>query len=474
MSETTPTILWLRRDLRLSDHPSLTAAIDRGGPVIPVYIHDKSVEDLGAAPKWRLGLAIDHLAKALEDKGSRLILRKGDAHDVLEKLMQETGATAIYWTRLYDPQAIDRDRKIKAAFRDTDVEAKSFDGHVMFEPWTVETKTGGYYKVYSPLWKAVKGRDVASPLKTPGRIPAPESWPNSEKLEDWQMGRAMNRGADICLPYQRVGEARAQERLHWFVDEAIGAYDSDRDIPGMDGTSGLSENLTYGEISPRQCWHAGRRALEEGRKGAEAWLKELVWREFAYHLVYHSPQIITRNWREGWDSFPWETEEDRPSVLKWKQGRTGVEFVDAAMREMYVTGKMHNRARMIVGSYLTKHMMTHWKIGLRWFEECLTDWDPASNAMGWQWVAGCGPDAAPYFRIFNPETQVEKFDKDRSYRRKWIAEGQGNPPKTALDFFEAVPRSWDLSPSARYPSEPIVDMKEGRALALDAYENRDF
>ncbi|MEQ9259209.1 MAG: deoxyribodipyrimidine photo-lyase [Roseovarius sp.] len=474
MSDSGPTLLWLRRDLRLSDHEALTAAIERGGPVIPIFIRDKTVDALGAAPKWRLGLALESLAQALEEKGSRLILRSGDALEELRKLVKETGAGAVYWSRLYYSQAIDRDRKVKSALGEDGVEAKSHMGHVLFEPWTVETGSGGYYKVYSPMWRAVKDRNVPSGLKTPGKIPAPESWPDSEALDSWRMGAAMNRGAEVCLPHQRVGERAAQGRLHWFMAETVAAYKTDRNLPGKDACSQMSENLTYGEISPRQCWHAGQRALEEGKKGAEHWLKELVWREFAYHLIYHTPQITHANWREGWDAFPWEEQEDRASVLAWKQGRTGVPFVDAAMREMYVTGKMHNRARMIVASYLTKHMMTHWKIGLRWFEDCLTDWDPASNAMGWQWVAGSGPDAAPYFRIFNPETQAEKFDEDRSYRRAWIAEGQSSPPKTALSFFDAVPRSWGLKPGQAYPDRPIVGLSEGRQAALSAYEVRDF
>jgi deoxyribodipyrimidine photo-lyase len=198
-----------------------------------------------------------------------------------------------------------------------------------------------------------------------------------------------------------------------------------------------------------------------------------VWREFAYHLAHHTPRIVSGNWREAWDAFPWSTDADTPEVLAWKQGRTGIEFVDAAMRELHVTGYMHNRARMIVASYLTKHLMTHWRIGLRWFEEHLIDWDPASNAMGWQWSAGSGPDATPYFRVFNPVTQLDKFDPDRAYVRRWIAEGQGRPPKTALQYFDAVPKAWGLSPDARYP-DPVVTPQAGRARALDAYGNRGF
>lgn len=471
MNERRTTLLWLRRDLRLGDHPALLAAIRRGGPVIPVFVHDAAVDALGAAAKWRLGLALEVLGADLAHLGSRLILRRGDAGAVLADLVAETGAGAVFWSRLYDPAAIARDRALKAALRAKGIVAESHNAHLLFEPWTVETGTGGFYKVYSPMWRAVKDRDVPLPEAAPSRLPAPEVWPASDRLADWRMGQGMVRGAAVCRPFQRVGEAAARDRLHAFSTGAIGDYRAARDFPGADATSGLSENLALGEISPRACWQAGQRALAEGRAGAEHWLKELVWREFAYHLMYHSPQILTGNWRAEWDDFPWSQDADRPEVIAWKQGRTGVPFVDAAMREMYVTGKMHNRARMIVASYLSKHLMTHWHIGRDWFADCLTDWDPASNAMGWQWAAGSGPDAAPYFRVFNPETQLAKFDPEGVYLRRWIAEGQDRPSATALAYFDAVPASWKLRPKARYPA-PVVDLGEGRARALAAYEAR--
>jgi deoxyribodipyrimidine photo-lyase len=470
MSEKRPTILWLRRDLRLSDHPGLMEAINRGGPVVPVFIHDDLVEGLGAAPKWRLGLSLEDIAGRLAAVGSRLILRRGDALTVLRDLIDELGAGAVTWSRLYDPDSIARDKAVKAALKDDGLTVESHAGHLLFEPWSVETGAGSFYKVYTPFWRAVRGRQVDAPLAAPSEIPAPAFWPESDVLHDWQLGRAMGRGAEVCRLYQRVGEEAAQGRLGWFTSDAIGDYDDARDLPAEDGTSGLSENLALGEISPRRCWHAGQRAMQEGKPGAETWLQELVWREFAYHLIYHTPHITDQSWRGEWRDFPWSEDEDSAHVLAWKQGRTGVPFVDAAMREMYVTGKMHNRARMIVASYLTKHLLTHWRIGQTWFEACLTDWDPASNAMGWQWSAGSGPDATPYFRIFNAETQAKKFDPDGTYLRRWIAEGQTGPTKTALSFFDAIPQSWDLSPHLPYPEAPIVGLKEGRTRALDAYE----
>jgi len=467
-----PIIMWFRRDLRLSDHPALCAACAAGRPVIPVVIRDVSIDTLGAAPKWRWGLGVEYLARILSDKGSRLIFRSGQAKDVLAALIEETGAGAVYWSRLYDPVAVDRDRSIKSALKEQGIEARSFGGHLMFEPWTVETGTGGFYKVYTPFWKSVKQRDVDAPLCAPGQIPAPVTWPQSEAVQDWPLGSAMQRGADIVRPFVQLGEDAAQSRLGAFIAHKIAGYDQGRNLPAEDATSNLSENLALGEISPHQCWHAGFRAREEGKPGAETFLKELVWREFAYHLMHHTPRILDQNWKKDWDAFAWNTEET-DQVRAWKQGRTGIRFVDAAMREMYVTGRMHNRGRMIVASYLTKHLMTHWRIGQAWFKSCLIDWDPASNAMGWQWSAGSGPDATPYFRVFNPVTQLDKFDRNRDYVTRWIAEGRTHPHKDALSYFDAIPQSWGMSPGDAYP-DPIVAADEGRKRALGVYERRSF
>ncbi|AUQ66740.1 cryptochrome/photolyase family protein [Phaeobacter inhibens] len=467
-----PIIWWVRRDLRLADNPALAAAVAAGVPVIPVFIFDTLDEDLGAAPRFRLGLGLAHLAKELERRGARLILRRGPAQEVLTQLITEISAGAVHWTRAYDPQAIARDTAIKEQLKEQGIAAKSFGGHLLFEPWTVETKTGGMYRVYSPYWKSVRDRDVDGLIAAPAKIPAPAQWPASDDLDSWQLAAAMRRGADVVAQYCRVGEDAAQARLAEFLDTRVADYKQDRDFPAVDATSGLSENLAWGEISPRRMWHHGLEARRAGKSGAEHFLKEIVWREFAYHLMFHTPHILTRNWRPEWESFRW-SEQDDDRVDAWRRGQTGYNFVDAAMRELYVTGKMHNRARMIVASFLTKHMLTHWRIGQQWFEECLVDWDPASNAMGWQWVAGSGPDASPFFRIFNPDGQLEKFDPKGRYQSAWIAEGQANPPQTALDFYRATPLSWGLSPQDRRAS-PFVDLKEGRARALEAYGQREL
>ena len=468
----TTSLYWIRRDLRVSDNPALVAAC-AAGAVIPVFICDEVVETHGAAPKWRLGLGVEAMADALKAAGSDLVLRRGDALPTLRALIEETGATAVHWNRLYDPDSRTRDEAVKAALKDDGIQATSHNGHVLFEPWTVETKTGGFYKVYTPFWKMVRERHPGDALPVP-KITAPDTWPASDNLADWKLGAAMNRGAAIVAPHLNVGEAAAQTRLDAFINDGIDDYADARDNLAKNGTSLLSENLAYGEISARQCWWAGQRAMQQGKPGAETFLKEVVWRDFAYHLVHHTPCITSGNWREEWDAFPWNTDANSTEVTAWKQGRTGMAIVDAAMREMYVTGRMHNRARMLVASYLTKHLLCHWQIGLDWFEECLVDWDPASNAMGWQWSAGSGPDATPYFRVFNPETQAEKFDKAGRYRMRWLAEITRQPPDTALGYFDAIPQSWGLTPTMGYPNAPIVDAAEGRKRALHAYENRNF
>jgi len=461
-----PLILWFRRDLRLSDQPMLAAAVASGRPVLPVFVLDPETEALGAAPKWRLGLSVEAFGKALEGVGLRLVLRRGPALAVLRGLVAETGAGGVWWSRLYDPASVARDTEVKAALKGEGIEARSFSGHLLHEPWEVETGQGGFYRVFTPYWKAMRGMAVAAPAAAPTRSRGVERWPVGERLADWRLGAAMNRGAAVVACYQSVGEAAAREKLGDFLVGPVDRYSEMRDFPGIDGTSRLSENLTYGEIGIREVWHAGLRARADGRAGAESFLRELAWREFSYHLMHHTPRIVSGNWRAEWDAFPWRS--DNPEAERWRRGMTGEPMVDAAMREMYVTGTMHNRARMVAASYLTKHLMTHWKVGLDWFADCLTDWDPAANAMGWQWVAGSGPDAAPYFRIFNPAGQAEKFDAEGRYRRRFVAELSQAPGPEAMAFFEAVPRSWGLAPGQAYPV-PVVDLAEGRARALAAY-----
>ncbi|MGD9918824.1 MAG: deoxyribodipyrimidine photo-lyase [Paenirhodobacter sp.] len=466
MSDAPPILLWLRRDFRLHDHPALAAARATGRPVIPVFISDAVVAGSGAAPRLRLGLALAVFGATLAAIGSRLILRRGAALEVLRALVAETGATSVWWSRDLDPAAIARDTAVKAALKAAGIEARSFPGQLLFAPWEVATKTGGPYRVYTPFWKALRGADPGAEVEVVSELRPATTWPDSENLEDLALGAAMNRGAAVLARHAAPGESAAQARLADFLDRKLLAYGTARDLLAEDATSGLSEPLAWGEISPRRIWHAAQARRAEGLPGAEDFLRELLWREFAWHLMYHFPTLGQANWRPEWDAFPWRGES--ADAERWRRGQTGEPVVDAAMRELYVTGRMHNRARMIVASYLTKHLLTDWRLGLAWFADCLIDHDPAANAMGWQWVAGSGPDAAPYFRIFNPASQAAKFDPEGRYRRRWLGAGRGDLSPGARDFFAAVPRRWQLDPAAPPPA-PLVDLAAGRARALAAY-----
>lgn len=463
-----PLILWFRRDLRLDDLPMLHAACQTGRPLIPLFIADHSVTSLGAAAKWRLGEALRSFSARLTTVGSQLTLRRGPAEGVLRDVMAETGATGVYWTRRYDGEARDRDGAIKEIFKRDGIEVESFDGTTLIEPWQVKTGGGTPFKVFTPYWNALKRLGITAPVPAPKSMVAPSAFPQSERLEDWQLSLSMNRGAPVVASHALIGEEAALGRLDAFLAQDVTNYAKARDLPALSATSGLSEPLTYGEISPRRIWAAAMAlgALEPGHAGAEAFRRELAWRDFAHHLLFAFPELPHACWRPEWERFTWHGDSD--TAERWRQARTGEPIVDAGLREMFVTGKMHNRVRMIVASYLTKHLRTDWRVGMAWFDECLTDWDPASNAMGWQWVAGCGPDASPYFRVFNPATQAEKFDKGATYRSRYIAELSRNPSTEALAYFDAIPRRWGLSASDPYP-EPMVDLGQGRLAALEAY-----
>ncbi|MEL6266833.1 MAG: deoxyribodipyrimidine photo-lyase, partial [Pseudomonadota bacterium] len=350
------TLLWLRRDLRLDDNPALAAALARGGPVIPVFVLDEVVEaTYGAAPRWRLERSLDDLGQRLGARASRLVLRRGPAAATLLALARETGAGSVVWSRQYDGRAIARDTAVKTTLRERGIEAIPVNGSLLFEPWTVETGQGGFYRVYTPYWRAVCRRDPGDPLPAPADLAPPDGWPASDRLADWGLGRAMHRGGAIVARHANIGEDAALARLDAFLGDAIARYAADRDRPDLTGTSNLSENLATGELSPRRAWTRARARLDElsgkAAEGAETFLKELVWREFSYHLVHHTPRLTDANWREEWDSFPWR--DDNADAEAWRRGMTGYEMVDAGMREMYVTGRMHNRMRMLTASLLT-------------------------------------------------------------------------------------------------------------------------
>ncbi len=462
------TLYWIRKDFRFSDNSALLTAINGDGPVIPVCILDEVVEAYGAAPKWRWSEGVRQFSGMLEGIGSKLVLRRGDALQTMRALIKETGASRVVWGRQYDRAAKARDTEVKAALKNDSVDAISVRNHLLFEPWDIETKTGGPYRVYTPFKNACLARDIHdADMPAPTQIPSPNSWPKSDELSDWNLSAAMNRGAEIVANYSAIGEQAALKRLDTFCAK-VSDYVTARDVPSVVGTSRLSENLAWGEISPLTIWKAITACTEGQSKGAQVYLSEILWREFAYHLMHHYPDIIDSNWRDEWDAFPWRSDND--DAEHWRRGMTGIPFVDAAMRELYTTGTMHNRLRMLTASLLTKHLMTHWRVGEQWFSECLTDWDPASNAMGWQWAAGSGPDASPFFRIFNPETQMNKFDPKNDYVSNWIAEMSEQTSQDAQNFYAAIPRGWKMNPDQNYP-EALVDLKAGRERALAAYKD---
>lgn len=452
------TICWFRRVLRLDDHPALVAAA-ADGAVIPLVVLDPEEAAAHPASAERQALSLRPLDDELRARGSRLTVRRGDPRDVLAAVVAETGASAVHTT-------------VGFPFADDDglpeaVAAAGAALHLhpsadLVPRGSVRTGAGGTFKVYSPFFKALRQVPVASPLPAPA-LRAPGSWPATDPADWPEARRAMDRGWEVVAAAAEPGEARAARRLADFLDGAVADYPEHRDQPARPGTSGLSDALAVGEISARRIWHEALPAWRAGAPGVETFLSELAWREFARDLLHESPGLGVRCWRPEWERFAWDG--DGPVAELWRRGETGVDIVDAGMRELFATGRMHNRVRMITASYLTKHLLTDWRVGLAWFERTLTDWDPASNAMNWQWVAGCGPDASPYFRIFNPDTQAAKFDARGAYRRYWLdAAADG-----ARRFAAAAPRSWRVEHSPR--PAPVVELAAGRARALAAYED---
>ncbi len=470
-----PTLVWFRQDLRLSDNPALRAAAERGAPIVPLYLLDEETPGdwrPGGASRWWLHHALERLGENLAGKGLRLLLRRGAATQAIPSLVGELGAERVVWNRCYEPWAIRRDREIEARLKQANIAVESFAGNVLHEPWTVETGAGKPYSVYTPFWRAIKDRPVEAPLKAPGEMQAgPQA--AGERLEDWGLLPRSPDWAGGLRETWTPGEAGARGRLGAFLQHRVDRYGRDRDRPDMDGTSGLSPHLHWGEITARQVWHATQRHLADtGGSAEDAWsfLNELGWRDFAQHLLYHWPSLPDETWKPQFRDFPWR--EDARAYRAWCRGQTGYPIVDAGMRQLYAIGWMHNRVRMIVGSFLVKDLMIHWREGERWFWDTLVDADAASNASQWQWVAGCGADAAPYFRIFNPVTQGEKFDPSGAYVRKWVPEIAQLPDRFLHKPWEApaqVLQRAGVELGVTYP-RPLVDHKEARRAALAAFE----
>ncbi|WP_022707004.1 cryptochrome/photolyase family protein [Paracoccus zeaxanthinifaciens] len=452
-------ICWFRRMLRLDDHPALVAAA-REGAVIPLVILDPQEARLRPASAQRQAMSLPRLEASLKSRHSRLIVRRGDPAEVLEAIARETGADTVHTTTGFPFYS---DHGLKAAVERGGATLCLHHPADLIPRGSVTTKTGDPYKVFTPFWKSMRQCDIAQPLDAPS-LSSPDSWPDSDGL-DWPEARnAMRRGWDVMADHIRAGEDEALDRLDAFMSDDMADYKANRDLPWREhGTSELSDSLAVGEISARRIWHRCLPALHDGRKGAETFMSELAWREFGRELMHQSPKMDSDNWRDEWADFPWK--RDNNDAEAWKRGQTGIAMVDAGMRELYVTGRMHNRVRMITGSYLTKNLLTDWRVGLEWFEHALIDWDAASNAMNWQWVAGSGADAAPFFRIFNPDTQAEKFDAKGRYRDFWLnPESQG-----ARSFAEAAPESWKIDLKKKH--YPAMSLGESRKRALSAYQD---
>ncbi len=465
-----PILVWFRRDLRLRDNPALFEAAASGRPVLPVYVwspEDEGAWAPGGATKAWLGRSLLSLEASLRKRGSRLVVRRGSPREVLAELIRETGAKTVHWNRLYDPATVERDRKLKLALESDGIEVKSFNGALLYEPWEAKTGSGRPYQVFTPFWKAVRSVATPSPaLGMPKTWEAPSSSPAS--LEIVELGLSPRLGWDRGF-WERFepGEEGARRALETFGREAGDHYHELRDLPSRHGTSRLSPHLHFGEISPRQAWDFFRDSEGEGW---ETFRKEFGWREFAHHVLFHFPESAERALRPEYRDFPWAG--DPVALEAWRRGRTGYPVVDAGMRELWATGWMHNRVRMVVASFLTKHLLHSWIEGARWFWDTLVDADLANNTLGWQWAGGCGADAAPYFRVFNPILQGEKFDPNGEYVRRWVPELVRLPNELLHRPFEA--RAVDLATCGielgrTYP-RPVVDHAFGRQRALAAFE----
>lgn len=459
-------VVWFRNDLRLADNPALIAALGAGRAVVPLYVLDDKTEGIrprGAASRWWLHQSLQSLDASLRALGSRLILRRGPAEQVIGDLAAECEAQAVYLNRAYDLGSHERDERLKQSLSSRGVAAESFKGNLLFEPWEVRTLSDQPFKVFTPFWRACRSLPSPDrPLPTPGQLPGPARWPTSDELAAWQLTPHAPDWSGGLRAAWTPGETGAIDRLTAFLDDVLKRYHMVRDRPAVEGTSQLSPHFAFGEISPRQIWQAvTMRGLS---RAVEKFIAELGWREFAYHLLFHCGDLANHNHRQEFDAFPWL--DDESAIEAWQRGRTGYPIVDAGLRELWSTGWMHNRVRMITASFLIKDLMVDWRIGERWFWDTLVDADPACNAVNWQWVAGSGADAAPYFRVFNPVLQGERFDPAGDYVRRWVPELAGLPAKT-------IHRPWTAErkpPSEVYP-ERIVDHAVARTRALEAFHN---
>lgn len=463
-------LVWLRRDLRLTDNTALQSAIDAGFAPVLVYIHAPEEEkpwQPGAASLVWLHYSLQSLKKSIEEKGGRLIIRAGKSLVELEKLIEQTEAEAVFWNRLYEPACIARDSKVKEVLKQRGIHAESSNGALLVEPWTIKNLSGDPYRVFTPFWKnALQTIDNVQPTLAPKQLPAVPEKVKSETIDSLNLLPA-TKWERTFWEFWQPGEAGAVELLEAFIEGAAIGYKEQRNFPDRIGSSRLSPHLHFGEISPRQILKAIRQHKWPAKAEADVihFISELGWREFSHHLLFHYPHTSNQNLVAKFDNFNWA--KPNPKLLAaWQQGKTGVPIVDAGMRELWATGWMHNRVRMIVASFLCKNLRYHWLEGAQYFWDTLLDADLANNTQGWQWTAGTGADAAPYFRIFNPVTQAEKFDSQAKYIHQWVPELAKLPAPMAFAPWEHAELAKRFAPD--YPRKPLIDLKASREVALSA------
>ena len=472
-----PCIVWFRDDLRLSDHPALHAASRTGAPVICLYILDEmnsfpNARAAGAAARWWLAQSLRALQEELTSIGSSLLLRRGPAAEIIVELARQTDAHAVFWNDIAQAPHQAVADQVARGLKEIGVNSRSFAGDLLVNPISIRNKEGRGLRVFTPFWRRVQASgDPPKPLPAPKSLHAA---PNiaSDSLEKWHLEPTRPDWAGGLRETWKPGEISAQARLNAFLESNVAGYSANRDRPDRDGTSRLSPHLRFGEIGPRQVWHAARFAAAERPAlsgDIDKLLSELGWREFCRHLLFDVPDLASRNLQPSFDTFPWR--HDDAALRVWQRGQTGYPLVDAGMRELWHSGVMHNRVRMVVASFLVKHLLIDWREGEKWFWDTLVDADAGSNPANWQWVTGSGADAAPYFRVCNPVLQSEKFDAEGSYIRRWVPEIARLPAGLIHQPWRAPPlelAAAGIEIGKTYP-EPIIDHRAGRERALAAY-----
>ncbi|KTD32027.1 cryptochrome/photolyase family protein [Legionella israelensis] len=463
------TLIWFRKDLRLTDNPAFISACNYSEAVIPLYILDKTTNSLGGAQQWWIHYSLQSLADSLQKEGLKLVLRQGNPLDIIVSLTESLPIQTVYWNHCYEPLAIKRDKKIKSVLQQSGIEVKTINGSLLNEPWKIKNQQGDYYKIFTSFWKQCL--QVTTVPEKISLTNSPKSYDVlSDRLEEWNLLPGKPNWASAFAKHWQPGEEGAHTKLNEFIEHHLTNYKIARDKPAENATSKLSPHLHFGEISPWDVWRAVESAKLDtscNLSSAEHFLSEMGWREFSYHLLYHFPALPYENYKTEFDAFPWQ--KDDAALTCWQNGVTGYPIIDAGMRELWTTGYMHNRVRMIVASFLTKDLLIDWRLGADWFFDTLVDADLASNSANWQWVAGCGVDAAPYFRIFNPVLQSQKFDPDGSYIRRWV-------PELSQLKNSSIHAPW-MGDSAsqrfvetKYP-KPIIDHQKARDRALDYYKH---